>query len=157
MKTTFEQELQEKGILVYTNVGDSMMPLIEQGKDVIVIKRPSEWDNIDIGESTAKLLKKYDVPLYKRDTGEYVLHRVLKVRKNDYIICGDNRFWREEGISDRHILGILSEVIKEGRTISVESEEYKKFVKKHLRKHWKFYNLKRVRNKIVREIKKLIG
>jgi hypothetical protein len=102
-------------------------------------------------------LNKYDVPLYKRDNGQYVLHRVLKVRKNDYLICGDNRYYREEGISDRHILGVLSEVIKEGRTISVDSEEYKEYVSKHLKEHWKFYNVKRIRDKIIRGIKKLKG
>ena len=37
-KSTFEEELKEKGILVYTNVGTSMRPLIRQGKDVMIIK-----------------------------------------------------------------------------------------------------------------------
>ena len=36
-KSTFEEELKEKGVLVYTNVGTSMRPLIRQGKDVMII------------------------------------------------------------------------------------------------------------------------
>ena len=76
---TFEQVLEEQGTLVYTNVGNSMLPLIREGRDLIILKKPEGR------------LKKYDVPLYKRDSGQYVLHRVLKVRESDYVICGDNR------------------------------------------------------------------
>lgn len=84
-----------------------MMPLIRQGKDLIVIERPSGR------------CKKYDVPLYKRDSGQYVLHRILKVRENDYVICGDHRWRREYGITDRHIIGVLSAVVRDGEEISV--------------------------------------
>ncbi|MBO5459461.1 MAG: S24/S26 family peptidase, partial [Lachnospira sp.] len=89
--STFESELDKHGFLIYTNVGDSMMPLLRQHHDLIVIKK------------TTGRLKKYDVPLYKRDSGQYVLHRILNVRKNDYVICGDNRYNREYGITDKHI------------------------------------------------------
>ena len=78
-KTTFEKIIEKDGKLIYTNRGDSMMPLIKEGRDLIIIEKP-------VGR-----LKKYDVPLYKRDSGQYVLHRVLKVRDDDYVICGDNR------------------------------------------------------------------
>ena len=72
---TLEQVLEEDGILYHTSKGVSMRPLIREGKDVLVIKKP------------AGRLKKYDIPLYKRDSGEYVLHRILKVREKDYVIC----------------------------------------------------------------------
>lgn len=115
-KRTFEQEIAEKGKLVYTNVGDSMMPLIKQGRDLIVIKKAEGR------------LKRYDVPLYKRDNGQYVLHRILWVRKNDYLICGDNRYGVECGITDRHIIGVLSEVIRDGKTVKVTDLRYKLYV-----------------------------
>ena len=93
--------------LVHSNVGDSMMPLIKQGRDVLVIS------------AVNGRLKRYDIPLYKRDSGQYVLHRILKVRKNDYVICGDNRCNKEYGITDRHIIGVLSGIIRDGREIPV--------------------------------------
>ena len=74
-KSTFEEQLDKCGKLIYTNVGDSMMPLIRQDKDLLIIEKPKGR------------LKKYDVPLYRRDSGQYVLHRILEVRKNDYVIC----------------------------------------------------------------------
>ena len=105
--STFEDEIKRTGRIIYTNVGDSMMPLIKQGRDVLVI-------SVVNGR-----LKRYDIPLYKRDSGQYVLHRILKVRKNDYVICGDNRCNKEYGITDRHIIGVLSGIIRDDREIPV--------------------------------------
>ena len=112
MKMTFEEILSRDGRLVYTSVGDSMRPFIRSGEDLLVIEKPTGR------------LHKYDVPLYRRDSGQYVLHRVLKVREKDYVICGDNRWQRETGITDRHILGVLTAIVREGRTISVRDSAY---------------------------------
>ena len=105
-KAKFEDIIQDKGVLIYTSVGDSMYPLIKKG-DLLVIR------------AVNAPLKKYDIPLYKRDSGQYVLHRIIKVRKNDYLICGDNRCLTESGITDRHVVGVLTAVIRDGREIPV--------------------------------------
>ena len=115
-KSTFEEEIEKSGRIIYTNVGDSMMPFIKQGRDVLVISRAEGR------------LKRYDVPLYKRDSGQYVLHRILKVRENDYVICGDNRWNKEYGITDRHIIGVLTGVIRDGREIPVTDRKYRIYV-----------------------------
>lgn len=114
--STFEEQLAKNGKLIYTNKGDSMMPLIKQGRDLLII------------EPVHGRLKKYDVPLYKRDSGQYVLHRILKVRKNDYVICGDNRWIKEYGICDRHIIGVLTAVVRNGKEVSVHDRKYKLYV-----------------------------
>ena len=114
--STFEEQLAKNGKLIYTNNGDSMMPLIKQGRDLLIIK------------PVHGRLKKYDVPLYKRDSGQYVLHRILKVRKHDYVICGDNRWTKEYGIRDRHIIGVLTAVVRNGREVSVNDWKYKLYV-----------------------------
>lgn len=115
-KSTFEEEIRRKGKLYYTNVGDSMEPLIRQGRDILIIS------------AVDGRLKKYDVPLYKRDSGQYVLHRVLKVRTDDYVICGDNRWQKEYGITDRHIIGVLTGIVRNGREISVTDRKYRLYV-----------------------------
>lgn len=115
-KSTFEEEISRTGKLIYTNVGDSMMPLIREKRDLLIISK------------VRGRLKKYDVPLYKRDSGQYVLHRILKVRKDDYIICGDNRWQKEYGITDRHIIGVLTGVVRNGKTISVNNRMYRLYV-----------------------------
>ena len=112
-KSSFEEVLARDGRLFYTNVGDSMMPLIKQGRDLLVI------------EEVAGKLKKYDIPLYKRDSGQYVLHRILKVRNNDYVICGDNRWSKETGITDRHVIGVLTAIVRNGESISLDTWKYR--------------------------------
>lgn len=49
-KSTFEEEIARNGFLLYRNVGDSMLPLIRQGKDLLLIARKPEGR-----------LRKYDV------------------------------------------------------------------------------------------------
>ena len=115
-KRTFEEELERTGKLIYTNLGDSMMPLIREKRDLLIIRKPEGP------------LKKYDVPLYHRESGAYVLHRILKVRKEDYVICGDNRYRREYGISDRHIIGVLEAIVRDGKTIPVTDKKYRAYV-----------------------------
>lgn len=108
--TSFEEILQAQGRLVYTNVGTSMMPLIREHRDLMIICKKPEGR-----------LKKWDVPLYKRDNGQYILHRVLQVRKDDYVLCGDNQWFLERGITDRHIIGVLEAVNRDGRIIPLRS------------------------------------
>ena len=115
--SSYEEQLEKYGQFVYTNVGDSMMPLLRQHRDLIVIdKRPQSR------------CKKYDVVLYRRPTGEYVLHRILKVRRDDYIICGDNRYVREFGVPDDWIIGILTAVVRDGKELSVTDWNYRLYV-----------------------------
>lgn len=116
-KTTFEEVLKKDGRLIYTNVGDSMQPLIRQGRDLVVIEPPP-----------AGRLKRFDVPLYRRGSGQYVLHRILKVRENDYVLCGDNRRHKETGITDGNIIGVLTAVIRDGRTLKVTDRRYRLYV-----------------------------
>ncbi|MBO5907453.1 MAG: S24/S26 family peptidase [Clostridia bacterium] len=111
--STFEQQLDEHGRIIYTNVGDSMMPFIKQGRDVLVI------------EKREGALKKYDVPLYKRPSGQYVLHRIHKVTDKGYVTCGDNRASRERYVLPEQVIGVLTAVIRDGREIADKSFAFK--------------------------------
>ena len=115
-RSSFEEQLAQHGRLIYTNCGDSMMPLIRQDRDLLII------------EPVHGRLKRFDVPLYRRDSGQYVLHRILKVRAKDYVICGDNRWQKEYGITDRHIIGVLTGIVRDGRTVSVTDPRYRLYV-----------------------------
>ena len=106
--SSFEEVLAKDGKLIYTNVGVSMMPLVHPGRDLLVIEPPEGR------------LHRLDVALYRRDSGQYVLHRILRVRKNDYVICGDNQWCPEYGIEDRHIIGVLRAIIRDGEEIRMD-------------------------------------
>ena len=111
MNSTYEEQLEKYGELIYTNVGTSMMPLIRNHKDLLVIEKK-------------ECIKKFDVVLYKRTNGSYVLHRIIKVRKEDYVLCGDNCTYKEYGIKEEQILGVLKRVIRDGKELSLSGCGY---------------------------------
>ena len=113
-RSTYEEQLQLHGKLIYTNVGTSMLPLLRQNRDLLLIEKRPEGP-----------CRKYDVVLYKRPSGQYVLHRILKVRRDGYVICGDNRRRREFGVPDEWILGVLTGVVRDGKQISVKEPKYR--------------------------------
>ncbi len=117
--------------------GTSMLPLIHQGRDEVILKKPSGR------------LKKFDIVFYKRASGQFVLHRIIKVRKNDYVLCGDNQTDYEYNITDDMILAVVEELIIDGKTISVTDCEYLKYVKNNFRDKKK----RRIIGKIKRFIK----
>ena len=115
--STYEEQIEQHGSLIYTNVGDSMWPLLHEGRDLMVIDKKPEGR-----------MKKYDAILYKRPCGKYIMHRILKVRQDDYVLCGDNRWLREFGVKDEWILGVLTAVVRKGKRVSVTSWKYRLYV-----------------------------
>lgn len=110
---TFEEILQEKGYILYTNVGCSMMPLLRENKDIIEIR------------SINKPLQKYDVILYKRGVS-YILHRIISICPNGrYVIAGDHNTFKEFDVTDDMILGIMTRVIRDGKIITPDNFKYK--------------------------------
>ena len=110
---TFEEEIQNSGKLIYTTVGVSMRPLIKQGRDLLIVTKPQGR------------LKKYDIPLYKRKNGQYVLHRVVKVKDDGYVILGDNCIKWENDIKDDQIIGVLTSLVRKGKEVDFDSFGYR--------------------------------
>ena len=109
-----EEILQQNGFYISTTVGTSMYPMMRNRQDTIVI-RP-----------VTQPLRKYDVPLYKRQD-DYVLHRIVRVTPKGYVICGDNCLNREYGITDQQIIGVLSEFIRGEKEVDMNSIGYKNY------------------------------
>ena len=106
-----EEQLLKYGSYATNTVGVSMKPLFKTKRDVVIIKKPD-------GE-----LKKYDVALYPRGD-KYVLHRVIKVRDDDYVIRGDNTFSKEY-IKKSDVIGVLYAFNRKGRRHDVSEFGYK--------------------------------
>ena len=100
--------------LTYTNVGISMRPMLKQGRDLFTVKR-----------TDGERVKKYDVVMYRRPPDKYVLHRVIKVLPDGYVIRGDNCIRREYGITDADILAVLTSFVRRGREHSVTEPGYR--------------------------------
>ena len=95
LKNAAEALSESEEISVLT-AGISMRPMLREHKDIAVIRRKSGR------------LKRNDVPLYSRPGSEkFILHRILKVTPNGYVIRGDNLFKKEYDIKDENIVGVL--------------------------------------------------
>ncbi len=113
--SSFEETLERDGVLVYTNKGRSMLPLLRENRDLMVIERKGP-----------ERCKKYDAVLFKRGD-KYVLHRILKVREQDYYIVGDN-LRKGDYVRDEQILGVLTQVVRDGKTINADDPAYLRYV-----------------------------
>lgn len=111
---TYEDFLESNGELTYTNVGTSMMPLLKQHRDLFTVRR----------KGSARC-RAGDVVLYRRPPNKYVLHRVVEVRKKDYVILGDNCINKEYGITDGDIIGVMTGYVRKGRTHTVKDRSYR--------------------------------
>lgn len=113
----YEDILNLNGRLHSSVSGRSMYPLLLGNRDTVI---------------TEKLLnppKKYDVVLYKRN-GKYILHRIVKITENGYIIRGDNCYFDETDISE--FLGVMTGFYRKGKFYGTDKAGYKLYSRIHL-------------------------
>ena len=91
--------------------GVSMLPMLREGKDSVIITSPSGR------------LKKYDIPLYRRSDGVYVLHRVVKVGEF-YACVGDGQYILER-VSDEQVVAVVKKFRRGNRLISTSNIFYR--------------------------------
>ena len=92
--------------------GISMLPTIKQGEDSVELAAP-------------KRLKKYDIVLYKRPNGQFVIHRIMKMKNDEVWLCGDNQVALEEGINTEDILAKVIGIYKEEKLFKNTDFSYK--------------------------------
>lgn len=100
--------------------GVSMLPMLRQGIDSVVLS-----------PLPAKL-KKYDLPLYRREDGRYVLHRVVRVG-DTYTCVGDNQFEPEKGLRHDQMIGLVSGFYRGEVYHSVTEPKYRLYCRL---RHW---------------------
>ena len=111
------EKLDSGGTVTFTPNGTSMEPMLRDGKDVVVLKKKQGR------------LKLYDVALYLRDNGQYVLHRVIDYcNDGSYVMCGDNQFAREQGIRVDQILAVMTAFYRKGKPYTTGSIRYRIYI-----------------------------
>ena len=94
--------------------GMSMSPTLQGGRDEVILLAPKGR------------LRKYDLPLYRRDDGAFIMHRVIALGKDGtYTCCGDHQFETEPGVRDDQIIAVAEELVRKGRRISVHGFLYR--------------------------------
>jgi len=83
-----------KSVRIYPR-GTSMLPMLRQGIDSVVLSPVTDAP------------KKYDIPLYRRDNGKCVLHRIVEAGET-YVCMGDNQFAPEREVRPDQLLGMVT-------------------------------------------------
>lgn len=138
-----EESLKENGIYVTVTKGNSMNPMLVEGRDRVVII-PPEFP-----------LKKYDVPVYRK-LGHYTMHRIVKVTKKGYIICGDNRADLERDVMQSDIVGMLEGFYQGDKYISRSDKEFLQYAKKAVRT-LPIRRMKVFIYRVIQKLKRIIG
>lgn len=118
-KQTIEEVLLTHGKYIGPTVGVSMLPMLKNRRDTIVVLPKTER------------LQHLDVALYKRGDA-YVLHRVLQPIEGGYIIRGDNCY-ADENVPENAVIGVLTEFFRKGKHFYCTDEKYIKYAKKRLK------------------------
>ena len=118
MTFEIEKQLRENGFYVSTTVGVSMWPMLRNRRDRVIL-RPLK---------SGERLSRFDLPLYRRSDGRYVLHRVIGVKDDHYIIRGDNTY-KKEKVKDCQIIGVVSEFYRKDRHILADNKKYHAYIR----------------------------
>mgnify|MGYP002519024226 CR=1 FL=1 len=109
-----EAELAEGRPVRFRLKGNSMFPLLRNGKDVVILEK-----------CQAESLKPMDVVLF-RYRGGHVLHRILQRKGNNLLIQGDGSIVAMEQCTVDDVVGKVTSVHRpSGKTVSVESWQWK--------------------------------
>ncbi|MEE1042924.1 MAG: hypothetical protein UH854_03065 [Clostridia bacterium] len=106
--------LDEGRSVKFTVVGNSMYPIFRSDVERVTVKK------VDI-------IKKYDVILYRRDSGDYVLHRVIGRGKTGYKLCGDNQLVVEYPVRDDAVIAVMTSFERNGKEVSSDCLWYKMY------------------------------
>jgi len=105
--------LEEDMSVTITVTGNSMFPLWRHKRDSVTLNRCNK-----------SALKIGDIPLYRRASGKYVLHRIVGVNENSYNLCGDNQTQIEYNLPKEDIVAVVSSFTRKGRKYSCGSLGY---------------------------------
>ena len=109
-----EEQLEREGQILAPPVGDSMMPILRYRRDLMLLKKLPREPKVN------------DAVLYKRENGQYVMHRIVKIRKDGYVLRGDNRFNLEYGVKREQIIGIMVGFYRDEKFIDCDTNKYYK-------------------------------
>ena len=141
-KLKIEDVLREKGAYIGPTVGISMLPMLKNRRETIVVKPKTER------------LKRLDVALYRRGDA-YVLHRVLEPIDGGYLIRGDNCY-SDEHIPEEDVFGVLTEFFRKNKHYYCTDKKYIRYAERRLKTYKSRRFFVRIKGKIKGGCKKVL-
>jgi hypothetical protein len=144
VRSDYQTELEKNNSIAFVPGGNSMWPILKhKGQSVIVCRKTEK-------------LKKFDVAFYKRKSGAFVLHRVMEITDDGYVMCGDSQFFLEN-VKEEQVFGIMIGFYRGKKYVDVNDPKYVKEIENwYGRKLRRKIRLKlfRIRQKIKRLFKR---
>ena len=116
------KELVEEGKVVSMLIaGNSMSPFLYHQRDYIYFKKPDQK------------LKRGDMVFYQRKNGQYIMHRIYKIRGEDYYMVGDAQQVIEGPLKREQIFAVVIKVKRKEKRIEPGDFWWKFFEKVWIR------------------------
>ena len=96
--------------------GTSMLPFLCT-KDKVTLTKITE-------------LKKHDLVFYRRKNGQFVLHRIYKIKKDGFVLLGDHQINKEYPIYPEQIIAKVKKVYiaKKSKTFELKGFKYRMYL-----------------------------
>ena len=101
-----------------TVTGMSMYPFLREDEDCV-----------ELSPTSSISIKRGDIVLIKRVTGEYILHRVLKREKESFYIIGDAQQWIEGPLMPEQLIAVVTAVKRNNRQFTCQNKIWKLLVR----------------------------
>lgn len=134
--TDYEQAIEKYGFFIATPIGTSMLPLLRERLDTVKLVAPTN-------------IKKHDVVLYMRNDKTLVLHRIIRIHKDSFTMCGDNQCILEKHVKRSQIIAVMEGFYREEEYFPCTDKNYQKYVRKIIFKR-PFKYLKHLIKKILK-------
>ena len=118
LEDVIREVLESDGEFEICPSGKSMLPLIKEGRDLVTLVKAQAF------------LSEGDIALYKRECGQFVLHRVMRSENGVYAMCGDNQTVLEKGIKHSQIIGKVCRMTLDGKIVNVTDPHYLRYIKR---------------------------
>lgn len=100
-------DLTDEGRTVSVVVsGGSMLPFLSGNRDSVYLEKP------------AGKLRKGDIVLFRRTNGDFVLHRIKSIKKDDFYLIGDRQYGVEGPVKLQQIAAVAVGARRKGKEIT---------------------------------------
>ena len=97
--------LEETGSVPLVISGSSMSPFLVHRRDTVYLSK------------VCRPLKTGDMILFRRDSGDYILHRILRAECGAYTLVGDAQNWVET-VREDQVLALVTAVRRKDRLLT---------------------------------------
>ena len=109
---SIEDELEKHGTYATNTLGTSMKPLFKTHRDAVFLAVPD------------RKIKKCDVLLYRDPDNRYILHRVIAIKDETFVIRGDNTY-QKEYVPKESVIAIMVSFTRKGKHHKADEFGYK--------------------------------